>query len=928
MTDNDLFAKLKSIDLAAHIERLGSRVSRVGENRRANPCPLCGHNDCCTIYPDNSFNCFSCGRGGDIVVLTRLLEGHGRNIDAAMALAAQYNIAVPGGKAGAAKKPGNIKERAGKKAGKKAGEKKDASPGIDPDRAAALRQVAAEYFHSLLLGDREAADYQANTRGHSMEVLGKHLVGYMPAGTAGHVGLVARAKDAGYTPEDLAAVCLMRRRGRGYGPYIPQGVYIYPHFSHGRILHFSFKDPKKIHEYQLKRAAADPAWLCYGQDALDSGEVWLVEGENDRLTLMERGGIKNVAAVLGNTTTPRMLEWIAGNAAGKTFYLCFDPDDAGRKYAAKYSAAILNGGGNCYVADLAEYGDDIDAVLRKADDPAAVAARVRKDARRVDKSDLDGPPSYEFASFEVLGESAEGSLVFWSNVFHRTYIVALKDLTLDQLCQIGGAEVRGRVSRSEVEGMIPFKSLKTHLIVQAAQRYLGRLKIMGQGIHLLRDNRLLVVDGDEAVVWDGHRFARQQHPLIDGQFISWESDLRWIDLGDVQEAVLSMTRERAEKIFERLLELLAQWRFAGNMDLFILAGWIVAQIVQTAWDWRPQLWLSGSSGSGKTMLSLLIEALGGGLVCRFEGNILTEPGLRQTLQNHAWMTIIDEFEESPHRDRIIERLRSAGRGGKGAIGSTKQEAISTHIRHMILIASIETGLVRAAEQYRYIQIQTSKDNTRHPTIPAPAECEKLQVDLVAYALWGIYRAKELLRNMQPVPGYDNRWVHSVAVPLSMLAVCDPAPEKSLGDALTDYLAEWSSSQAGNIMEDEAALLQDILLASIRLSETQTDGMSEKNIYVERTVAQILAEDPPCEEHDRTLQAYGVRYMEREGGALFLHPETIAKKLLYYTRWRSFNLRDILLRSPGAVRCRQRVAGAQVRGVMLPREAWQADGDGE
>ncbi|MFW5874974.1 MAG: toprim domain-containing protein [bacterium] len=920
---SELFEAVKEIQIVEYAEAAGSKILRTGTTHRANPCPVCGHNDCCTIYPkDNSFTCFSCEASGDIINMERAVNGHESNLEAARALAERYGIHYDQPeKSQKQNHKNNHSSSPSKKQNKQpSGKKKQAGqlPEIEPKRAAALRAHMAEHFHQALLADKSALKYQTEHRGHSMETIRTHKIGIATSNP------VAAAKEGGYTMEELHAICLLRRRGKGYGPYIPACLYVYPHFRDGKIVHFTIKDASKTHEFQLKRAGAAANWLCYGQDVLEtSSTIWMVEGEDDRLTMIERGGIKNVAAIIGNTNTPYLLDWLGKNAAGKTFYLCFDPDDAGKKYLSKYGTAIVNSGGTAYYVDLTKYGDDIDGILRKEKDPLAVIKELKQNATTIELQDNSGEPDYSFGSFEVLGETSDGSLAFWSSVFRRTYFIPIKELTLDQLCQIGGSEVRARVSRTVQEGMIQFKSLKTHLIVQAAHNYLGNLKVLGQGIHQLRDGRLIIVNGDEAVIWDGKSFVRQEYPIIDRQFIAWESDLHWINLDRLTQETLSMNADRAYDIFDELLNLIARWKFSGSDDHILLAGWICAQTVQTAWEWRPQLWLSGASGSGKTMLSLLIEALGGQLVCRFEGNILTEPGLRQTLQNHAYMTIIDEFEESPHRERIIERLRSAGRGGKGAIGSSRQEAVFSHIRHMILIASIETGLIRAAEQYRYLQVATQKDNQVKPTIPSPAECDRLQVQMVAYSLWAIFRAKELIRHMESIPGYDNRWVHSVAVPFSMIAAFDDNPQQALQELVLAYLSNWSDTREGGIMEDEAALLQDIMLSTVKVAEEQTEQFGPtKTVYTERTVAQLLFDLPPREEDHKTLQAHGIRLTEDH--SLFIYPEAATKMLLVRTRWQNLNLRDILLRCQNAQRARQRLAGTVVRGVLIPYETWKQE----
>lgn len=932
----DLFETIKrEVCLGDHIARTAPQctITSAGSVQRIQPCPHCGHKDCCTLYPDNnSYACFSCDAGGDVINYERRINGRTSNKEAAAALAEQYHIDIHQPKNTATSAPPSAD-------GSNQAQEHETKnpPRIPAERAYQLRADAARIYHEALLANTEALRYQIETRRHSLDMLKKHQVGH------GTKSDIPELRKLGYTLEDLYAVGLLFKASAaksGYRNAIPADMYVYPHFCAGNILHFTIKDPNKNKQFQLKKHGADPDWVCYGQDDLAAGgTIWIVEGEDDRLTLLEHGGAESVIATNGNLNASRLMDHLAKTASGdgrRRFYCCFDPDDAGAKYTKKIPRTIANSGDIAYVVDLTGHQQDIDEILRAAEDPPkAVQDLLRNHTTQVRTHDGDGDKNnqddtgenYEFGSFDVLGELADGSIAFWSNTFRRLYRIPIKEFNLDQLCQIGGEEVRGRVSRTLVENMIQFKSLKTWLIVKAAHNYLGNLTSLGQGVHLLKDDNLLIVNGDEATIYnpDKNQFTRQNHPILDRQFLHWDSNLRWIETDALENMVMNMTQQQALNILSRTLELVSQWRFAGKQDVFMVTGWFLAQIVQAAWVWRPQLWLSGTSGSGKSRLTLLLEALAGQLARRFEGNVLTEPGLRQTLQSHTYMITIDEFEESTHRDKIIERLRSAGHGGKGAIGSTQQEAIVYNLRHMIMVASIETGLIRAAEQYRYLQISTIKDNSCQPTIPNPAECEELQLQIVAYALWAVGRAKQLIHHLPAIPGYDNRWIASIAVPLSMIAAAEEKdPDGSLFDLMNQYVADWNQRQAGaGETTDEMALIEDILVAKIRISEEQETATDSRTIYTERTVAQLLAERPLPPNYDQSLQAHGIRLRE-EDFSLFVNPDVINRTLLRGTRWAKLNIRDIITRAPGAMRVRRYIAGTQIRGVQLPAATWQGE----
>ncbi|WP_248635550.1 site-specific integrase [Desulfatibacillum aliphaticivorans] len=83
---------------------------------------------------------------------------------------------------------------------------------------------------------------------------------------------------------------------------------------------------------------------------------------------------------------------------------------------------------------------------------------------------------------------------------------------------------------------------------------------------------------------------------------------------------------------------------------------------------------------------------------------------------------------------MIEIFRSAGRGGTTYKGTTHQQAVSFQSRHMVLLASIEKSLPRAADNSRFLSICTKKDPTRKPKIPDWRELEEIRTDMVAYAL--------------------------------------------------------------------------------------------------------------------------------------------------------------------------------------------------
>ena len=73
------------------IKRIGNKILRV------NPCPLCLHKECFTIYEESkSFKCFSCEKSGDVISLEKQIKGFGSNFEAASSLQRTFQITAGG----------------------------------------------------------------------------------------------------------------------------------------------------------------------------------------------------------------------------------------------------------------------------------------------------------------------------------------------------------------------------------------------------------------------------------------------------------------------------------------------------------------------------------------------------------------------------------------------------------------------------------------------------------------------------------------------------------------------------------------------------------------------------------------------------------------------------------------------------------------
>jgi len=934
-----LYTDVKNhVGICEYIEiQTQSTLTKTGSTFRVNPCLLCGHRDCFTIYPEsNSFKCFSCDKAGNVITLERLLNGHDSNFSAAKSLVQKFGLD--------GKIERSVPSRTTTKATTKKGKPKSPES-LPPERGREVRQVVADWYHQQFLNSSEALRYQTEIRGHSLETLKRFKIGY-----SGKNDLIVFIKKLdGYEINDLIGIGLVKKYRGQLRPTIPRGFYVYPHFIKDMIGNSTIKKHKaKKHElFQIQKKYADPEWLGLGQDALGADNIIIVEGENDFLSVSGKAQYENVFATIGNFNSSNILKKIEKVATGKTFYLVFDNDPAGRKYTERYAPVIRKGGGRPLVVDIPKGCNDIDDYLRRSKSPKADFEKLLSTAKEPVKStsqekssgetDPEEVPSVPIPkSINVIGEDESGSIVMESIPNRKIYSIRLRDLTYDQLVQVGGRHFSNTFYRSEKRKLpgqsFSFLSLREKIIREAAKIQLGHIRWIGQGIHSLDSGKAILVNGGRAYLWDNQKLDPFIKPRIGLKLIQKETGRHWIDEKRLKQVLIEMNVEKATRIQAELINLFQQWGFQGQFDEKLLTGWFLAQIIQTFWQWRVHMWITGPQSSGKSLLLECLSILGGRLSLKLEGQSQTEAGLRQSLGSNAFLAIIDEAERSnKSREAVIHLLRS-GRGGIVAKGSSTQKATFFEFKHMVCLASIEMGLDRAAEISRFFVLDMEKDNTRRPVLPGVEDVDRLRSGIFGYALWSAKQAQKLVRKKVQYKGVDNRLIDSFRIPASMLAVAHGNPDEKFIDYLELFLADWSRRRSDEVEEDEAQLLNAILTSTVRTSvsdEAIDLAGSYRSHYDERGIFQLLQAEisnngsgPGI--YAATLAANGVKLCS---DGIFVHCPTIERKLLKDTKWRGFGVAGVLKRLPGVERVQRRlIESVQTKGLLIPRNVCFPDED--
>lgn len=233
------------------------------------------------------------------------------------------------------------------------------------------------------------------------------------------------------------------------------------------------------------------------------------------------------------------------------------------------------------------------------------------------------------------------------------------------------------------------------------------------------DGRCVLHCGDELVI-DGT--TKPLYEFVDDSKFIYEAS---VPLG--VKMAQPLTANEANQ-FQKLCEgLLWERPIAARY----LAGWIVCALIGGALRWRPHLWITGESGSGKSwvMDHVVAPVLEGFKV--YVSSVTTEAGLRHRLVTDALPVIFTDVDTDDQAgvQRMqnvlgLMRLASDNSGAKIVKGSANGTAIEYDIRSCFCCGSIHIPIVKTQDQNRISVVSLLRKKTNDPT--RASEFKKLQ----------------------------------------------------------------------------------------------------------------------------------------------------------------------------------------------------------
>lgn len=446
--------------------------------------------------------------------------------------------------------------------------------------------------------------------------------------------------------------------------------------------------------------------------------------------------------------------------------------------------------------------------------------------------------------------------------------------------------------------------------------------------------------------------------LDDGRVVLHQGDVLVVDgepveLGGIRSAFVYERRyplrrpatEAADATeASKLLDLCCQLSWSGRGDAsevqplagYLLAGWCAIAPVCGALRWRPSIWITGPSGSGKGwVIDNILRRCLDGIATAIEGDT-TDKGIEQHLRGDARPIIFDEAEQDGQRaiDRLqnilfLVRVSSSSSGGLQLKGTADGRGRSTQIRTCFAFASINPGMKQYADETRVTMLPLDRgdDPAAFEEIKRAAR-ELFRGDFVDRLLARVHQLLPvILANLEVFSDAatalfgSRRNGDQIAALLAGAYALRSSRRVDLA-AASEWIGarQWQDVTAINAETDETRLLRTICEYTVKISR-ETGGILDRTIGDLLSAVRFTTDERLSSADARQhLSRFGIR--PEADFVLISNTHTMLRdRVLRGTPW-SAALRTALLRLPGATAFPRSVrfgSGPPTKAVQVPWE---------
>lgn len=420
----------------------------------------------------------------------------------------------------------------------------------------------------------------------------------------------------------------------------------------------------------------------------------------------------------------------------------------------------------------------------------------------------------------------------------------------------------------------------------------GRMR--GRGAHRQGDHGLVLHFGDKLLVSDLKPDGRIKR-------------FTWTDTGlyagYVYPSAMPIPRPHHEpvtgKAAIKLLKLLRTWHWKRELlDPRLALGAIAAGFVGGALPWRPNVWITGQRGTGKSTFNgqggVVHQLFGEGV---FRTGNASAAAIRQTLKNSTVPVMIDEIEAGADNRRVnevIELARVASSGDTMHRGGQDHQAHEFTLRSPFWFSSINIPPLAPQDRSRLaiLELKPLRQGTPPPVL-SEWGLSQIGRELQRRMIDGWHRleaTKAKYHLALAAIGHDARACDQFG---TLLACADVAmDDHSTDDGLPDDqdVAEWAAlcrpDRMAEITEataDHVACLQHLLTSMV-----QSRGGEEREqlgSWIDKALAAamepILADAVAADKNAERLRNLGLKLVNAK-----FYPEErdTAGKVIKASRW--------------------------------------------
>lgn len=446
------------------------------------------------------------------------------------------------------------------------------------------------------------------------------------------------------------------------------------------------------------------------------------------------------------------------------------------------------------------------------------------------------------------------------------------------------------------------------------------------------------IDGQDVVFHAGDRLVVNGR---EAEIPDYRSSVRAIYEGALEIPVDSVevaTNAQAAKVIE-LCELLSWERpLYGKL----LAGWLALAPVCGALTWRPHLWVTGPSGSGKSWtVANIIQPLVGRTAVHVQGNT-SEAGIRGQLGSDALPVVFDEAESEDRAsqmrfDKVLELARQAStETGAGIVKGTASGGSVTYlIRSCFLFASIGVAAVKKADTSRVTVLPLRKNtgpgaqaqferikSLWRETLCTDGYAERIRSRSLRYAKIIRINAETFSSVAVEFTG-DKRSADQIGTLLAG-AFSLTATKEITKEAAREWMAkqDWTGFKSEEVDNDENQCLSHLFAASLKF-ELQGRNVTRSVSEIVQEILEIPdysvleSDQKRKEELLRTLVRHGMKLTEE--GLYVANRHQQLEDVFADTPWAGAKWRLQIERVPGASPVKTMAFGTHVkqRAVLIP-----------